>query len=523
MLLGLFALLGCTPHDKGALHVGNGTEPQGLDPHTVTGIPEHRLISTLFEGLADLDPETLEPVPAVAESWTVSEDGRVYTFHLRANATWSNGGPVTARDFVYAWKRILTPAFGAEYAYMLHCIKDAKAFNEGRLQDFDQVGVKALDDCTLEVVLENPTPYFLSMQIHFTWYPVHQSAIERFGRMDERNTKWTRPGNLVGNGAFVLSRWIPNNIIEVVKNERYWNAANVRLNRILFYPIDNLLTEERSFRTGILHLTENVPITKVPAYRRDQPEVLRTDPYLGTYFYRINVTRPPFTDVRVRRAFAMAVDRESITRNVVTGGQRPARTFTVPDTAGYTCPAGIDYDVQQARRLLSEAGYPEGRGLPPVELLYNTSENHKLIAEAVQQMWKKDLNVDVTLVNQDWKVYLASQKSLDYQIARASWIGDYLDPNNFLECFVTNGGNNNSGWSNKAYDDLLAEAARTADQKRRFDLMQRAEGILLKEAPLIPIYYYTRVFLKSPAVKNWHSNLLGYISFKDLYLEESSS
>lgn len=519
-LLGLVALIGCVARDEQALRVGNGTEPQGLDPHTVSGVPEHRLTSTLFEGLVDLDCETLRPIPAVAESWSVSEDGTVYTFHLRPNASWSNGDPVTAQDFTYAWQRILTPALGSEYAYMLHCMKNAKDFNEGRIRDFGQVGVKAIDDHTIEVELEHPTPYFLSMQNHWTWFPVHRATIERFGRMDERNTKWTRPGNLVGNGAFVLKRWIPNNVIEVVKNEQYWNAANVRLNRILFYPTDNLLTEEHSFRTGLLHLTENVPITKVPVYRRDHPDVLQIDPYLGTYFYRINVTRAPFTDVRVRRAFAMAVDREAITRNVVMGGQRPAGTFTVPDTAGYTCDTGIDYDVEQARRLLAEAGYPEGLGLPPVELLYNTSENHKLIAEAIQQMWKRDLNVEVSLVNQDWKVYLASQKNLDYQIARASWIGDYLDPNTFLECFLTGGGHNNTGWSNKAYDDLLAEAARTADQRRRFDLMRRAEGILLGDAPIIPIFYYTRVYLKSPAVKGWHGNLLGYISFKTLYLEE---
>lgn len=519
-VIGLLALLGCAPQDQQALRVGNATEPQGLDPHTVSGVPEGRLTSTLFEGLADLDTETLQPIPAVAESWSVSPDGTVYAFHLRRNSTWSNGDPVTAHDFVYAWRRILTPALGSEYSYMLHCIKNAKDFNEGRIQDFGKVGVKAVDDLTLEVTLEHPTPYFISMQTHFTYYPVHRATIERFGRMDERNTKWTRPGNLVGNGAFVLNRWIPNNVIEVVKNERYWNAASVRLDRILFYPIDNLLTEERSFRTGILHLAENVPITKVPVYRREHPEVLRIDPYLGTYFYRINVTRPPFTDVRVRRAFAMSIDREAITRNVVMGGQRPARTLTPPGIVGYTCDAGIDYDVEQARRLLAEAGYPDGRGLPPVELLYNTSENHKLIAEAIQQMWKKGLNVEVSLVNQDWKVYLASQKNLDYQVARASWIGDYLDPNTFLECFLTGGGNNNTGWSNKAYDGLLEEAARTADTRRRFDLMRQAEGILLEEAPIIPIYYYTRVYLKSTAVKGWHSNLLGYISFKGLYLEE---
>jgi len=517
------AATSCSSGNLGALRVGNGSEPQDLDPHTVTGVPEHRILGTLFEGLVDVDPNTLEPVPAVAESWALSDDATVYTFVLRANAAWSNGDPVTAYDFAYAWQRILLPALASEYAYMLHCIKGAKEFNEGRLDDFSNVGVKALDDRTLEVTLSNPTPYFLPMQIHYVWFPVHRPTIERFGSMDARGTKWTHPPDLVGNGAFVLERWAPNNVIEVVKNPHYWNASNVRLKRILFYPIDNLLTEERCFRTGQLDLTESVPITKVPVYERRAPHLLQIDPYLGTYFYRINVTRPPFDDVRVRRAFALSLDRAAIAKDVMTGGQAPAYAFTVPDMAGYACTSRVEYNVAEARRLLAEAGYPNGAGLPSVELLYNTSENHKLIAEAIQQMWKVNLNVRVSLLNQDWKVYLASQNNLDYQIARAGWIGDFVDPVNFLDCFETHSGNNRTGWSSKAYDGLLAEAARTADAGSRFKLFQQAERILLDEAPIIPIYYYTRVYLKSPKIKGWHSNLLGYISFKHLYLETTES
>ncbi len=516
-------LAACSQTDRQALRVGNGTEPQGLDPHLVSGVPEHRLTSTLFEGLVDADPNDLHPIPAVAESWTVSDDGTVYTFRLRENARWSNGDPVTAHDFVYAWRRILTPSLGSQYAYMLHCLKNAKDFNEGRLQDFDAVGVKAIDDRTLQATLVNPTPYFLSMQIHFTWFPLHRATIERFGAMDARDTKWTRPGNLVGNGAFVLKRWIPNNVIEVVKNEHYWNAEHVRLNRILFYPIDNQLTEERSFRTGALDLTENVPITKVPVYRREHPELIHIDPYLGTYFYRLNVTRPPFDDVRVRRAFAMALDREAVARQVLTGGQAPARTLTLPNMAGYTCDKGLDYDVEAAKRLLAEAGYPNGQGIPPIELLYNTSESHKMIAEAVQQIWKRNLNVEVALVNQDWKVYLASQRNLDYQISRSSWIGDYYDPNTFLECFLSDGGNNNTGWSSKTYDDLLDKAAHTPNVEERNNLLCQAEGILLDEAPIVCVYHYTRVYLKSPRVQGWHHNALGYISFKNLFIEEQET
>jgi len=523
LLLSFIAgVVGCTVDYMDALRVGNGTEPQDLDPHIVSGVPEHRIVSTLFEGLVDVDAETLEPVPAVAESWTISEDRRVYTFHLRPAAGWSNGDPVTAHDFVYSWRRILTPALGGEYAYMLYCIKNAKAYHEGKIRDFSEVGVRAVDTRILEVTLDEPTPYFLSMQIHFTYFPVHQKTIEGFGRMDERNTKWTRPGNLVGNGAFVLKRWVPNNAIEVVKNEHYWNAATVRLPRVVFYPIDNIMTEERSFRTGQLHLTNTAPIPKIPVYQSREPELIHIDPYLGTYYYRFNVTRPPLDDVRIRKALAMSIDRRALVENVLKGGQAPAYAYCVPGTAGYTCASAIEYNVEEARRLLAEAGYPGAEGMPNIELLYNTSESHKLIAEALQRMWKKELGVEIALVNQDWKVYLDSQKTLNYQMCRAGWIGDYNDPNNFLECFITDGGNNRTGWSSKEYDALIAEAARTPGKEERLAVFQRAERILLDEVPIIPIYYYTRIYLKSPAVQGWHSNLLGYTSFKHLYFEGAS-
>lgn len=531
-LAAVLAVAGCAKKegraDKGAtqeavLHVGNGAEPQDLDPHLVQGVPEHRLTSTLFEGLVDLDPETLEPIPAVAESWEISEDRKVYTFRLRVSAKWSNGDPVTAHDFVYAWRRILTPTLASEYAYMLFCIENARGYNEGAITDFGEVGVKALDGRTLEVALECPTPYFLSMQVHYTWYPVHQATIEAFGRIDERHTKWTRPGNLVGNGAFKLGQWEPNRLIRVVKNEHYWDAKTVRLDAMVFHPIDNLLTEERSFRSGELHVTESVPLNKVQVYQRDYPELIQNDPYLGTYFYRLNVTKPPFDDPRVRRAFAMAVDRESIVRDVLRAGQAPAYGFTPPNTAGYTCDSAIPYDVETARRLLAEAGYPNGEGLPPIELLYNTAESHKLVAEAIQNMWRTALNVDVSILNQDWKVYLATMNNLDYQIARSAWVGDFIDPINFLECFTTGNGNNRTGYSNATFDDLIARAACEPDTANRLALFRKAEAILLEDAPLIPIYYYRRVYLKSPSVKGWHSNVLGYISFKRLYLDDEGA
>jgi len=524
----LLFLVGCSPSATPAadadniLRVGNGAEPQELDPQIVTGIPEQRLTSTLFEGLVDADPETLDPIPGAAESWTMSEDGTQYIFRLQPNGRWSNGDPVTAQDFVYSWRRILTPGLASEYAYMLYCLKNAEAYHAGDTDDFSQVGVRALDDRTLEVTLESPTPYFLSMQTHHAWFPVHPPTIEAFEAQSRRGTKWTQPENIVGNGAFVLQEWSPNRVIRVVKNTVYWNAGAVRLAGIEFYPIDDVNAEERAFRSGKLHLTESIPHSKVPVYREKDPELLHVDPYLATYFYRFEVTTPPLDDVRVRRALSMAIDRTAVVENILKGGQRPAYCLTPPNTAGYSCQSAIKEDPDQARALLAEAGYPNGEGFPPIELLYNTSENHRLIAEALQQMWKKELGIAVNLLNQDWKVLLSTMNSRNYQMIRSSWVADYNDPVNFLECFTSMNGNNRTGYANPRYDRLIEKARQTTDRAERNALHQEAETILLEDSPILPVYFYTRVYLLSSEVKGWHANPLGYISFKSLYLEPAA-
>jgi len=507
---------------EGVLLVGNGAEPQELDPHLVSGVPEHRILSALFEGLVDLEPATLQPIPGTAERWTVSPDGTVYTFHLRRDARWSNGDPVTAQDFLYAWERILTPALASEYASMLHCVVNARAFNTGEIKDFSKVGMKALDDYTIEVHLEQPTPYFLSLHIHYTWYPVPRKMIEARGGMTARDTKWTQPGNMVSNGAFKLAQWEPDKIIRVEKNPYYWNANAVRLQAISFYPIKDTMTEDRTFRTGGLHLTENVPLPKIEIYQKEKYPYLNIDPYLGTYYYRLNTTKPPFDDARVRRAFALSLDRDTLVGQVIKAGRRPAFHYVPPDTAGYTCNARVPYDVEQARRLLAEAGYPEGNGFPQVELLYNTSDDHKRIAEAVQQMWKEALGVEMQLLNQDWKVYLDSMNTLNYDIARSGWIGDYSDPYNFLECFLSGNGNNRTGYASDQYDRLVRKGASILHKEGRLATYQQAEALLLQDAPIIPIYFYTRPYLKSPDVRNWQPNHLGYISWKTLYLEPAA-
>ena len=504
-------------------HFGNGTEPQELDPHIVTGVPESNIIGALLEGLVGKDPQTLEPIPAVAESWDISDDGKTYTFHLRENARWSNGDALTAEDFVWSWWRALQPALGNSYAYMLFALVNAEAYASGDIDDFSEVGVKALDARTLEVRLNNPTPYFLQLLDHYSYYPVHRATIETFGAADERGSRWTRAGNFVGNGPFVLETWKLNKIISVRKNPHYWDADRVRLNGIDFHPIENVATEERMFRAGQLHITNTIPIDKIEIYEKENPELLQVDPYLGTYYYRFNVRVPHLQDKRVRRALNLAIDREAIVERITKGGELIATSFTPPDTMGYTATSDLRFDPNEARRLLAEAGYPDGQGFPVTELLYNTSEGHQKIAVAIQQMWNKHLDIQIRLSNQDWKVFLSSVNLGQYSIARAGWIGDYVDPNTFLDMWVSGGGNNQTGWSNARYDDIILRLAPAAgSQEERYALMREAEGILLDELPVVPIYIYTSKSLIQRSVHGVHGNLMDHILYKNVWLSDES-
>lgn len=506
---------------EGVLRVNVGAEVEDLDPQLVTGVPEHRVNSALFEGLADLDMATMQPVPAAASSWEISPDGLVYTFHLRPEGQWSNGDPLTADDFAYSYQRILSPAFAAEYAYMLHCLKNAKAFNTGAITDFAQVGVKVVDPLTLVLSLEYPTPYLLSMQMHQSWYPVHKATVEEFGAMLDRHTKWTQPGNHVGNGPFKLADWRPDQSIRVVPNEHYWDKSTVRLKEIEFFPIQDLMTEERSFRSGVLDITESLAPRLVETYRKDAPQLLHLEPYLGVYFYRLNTTHAPLNDKRVRQALSLALNRTVVTDSILKSGEEEAYALVPPGTGTYIATAKALEDVAKAQALLAEAGFPGGTGFPELSILYNTQEQHKTIAEAIQNLWKTNLGIKVTLVNQDWKVYLSTINNLDYDIARSSWIADYNDPMNFLDLFLTDGGNNRTGWSNAQYDALLSQASHEPDVTARNGLMQQAEGILIEEMPVIPIYYYTFRYLQAERVKGFCKNPLGYRRWKSFYLTDT--
>lgn len=519
----LLALAGCardpdsTPRAEATrqkiLLFGNSAEPPSLDPHLSTTIDGHTIIKALLEGLIAYHPEDENKLePGVAESWA-HEDYLVWTFQLRHDARWSNGDPVTARDFLYSFQRMLTPQLGARYSEMLFILKNARRFNKGELDDFTKVGARAIDDHTLRIELEAPTPHFPQLLKHHAWYPVHPPTIEKRGGMGRPDSDWTRQ-EYVGNGPFVLAEWAVHTVIRVARNPHYWDAETVRLNEIHFFPISDLNVEDQLFDTGRLHYQNAVPPNRIPVYQKNGDPYLRMDPWLGSYFYTINVTEPPFDDARVRRALSLAVNRRAIIKRVAKGGQAPALSITPPGLEGYVPPTAGEFNPKRARELLAEAGYPDGRGFPRFSVLFNSSEAHKAIAESIAQMWKSVLGIEVDLRNQEWKTYIESTEQLDYEIARSSWIGDYPYPDTFLAIFQSSNGNNRTGWANARYDELLEASVKESDAQRRLDLLHQAETILLEEMPIIPIYFYTRIYRIDPAVKGWHPTLLDNHNYK---------
>jgi oligopeptide transport system substrate-binding protein len=500
-------------NQKKILNYGNGAEPADLDFQIVTGTPEHRLALTFFEGLINEDPQ-LKIIPGVAEKWEISPDGLVYTFHLRADARWSNGDPVTADDFVQSYRRMIGPTLGAEYSYMLWHVVGAEDFNKGKLTDFNQTGFKAPDARTLVLTIRQPTPFLLHAMNHYAWFPLHIPTLKKFGAMDRKSTPWSRPESFVGNGPYALKEWRANQKIVAVRSPTYWDHAAVKIDEIHFFPIELADTEERMFRTGQLHITNEVPLSKIPVYQRDQPGNIRIDPYNGIYFYRFNAKRKPFDDVRVRRALALSIDRETLVKKVTLAGEIPAYDFTPPDLVGFVSRHAFKADLTEAKRLLAEAGFPDGKGFPKVELLYNTLEKHRTIAEALQQMWRKNLGIDITLYNQEWKVYLDSQHSKNYQFARAGWIADYVDPHVFFDIWETDGGNNDTNWGNRDYDRLLRSALDAKSTADRYEIYQQLEKILVDEMPIMPIYFYMRARLVSPKVKGYFTTPLDNFPWK---------
>ena len=524
--LSLLLAAGCSRRESVAdagtraqiLHLGNGAEPQDLDPQTITAFTDQCIALALFEGLCALDEKSSQAVPAAAERWEVSPDGLVYTFHLRAGLQWSNGEPLTADDFLQSWHRVLSPNLAAEYAYLLFPVKNAEAFNAGKLTDASALGFAAPDARTIIITLERPTPYLPALTAQPAWFPVNPRVVQKFGALDQRGTAWTRPANLVGNGPFVLTEWTPNARLVTAKNPRYWDAGNVRLEGIVFYPTENMDVDERNFRAGQQHLSYELPLAKVDPYRRDDPAKLRLDPFLETFFLRFNVTRPPLDNPKVRAALARAIDRDSIARHVLRGSRQPAHHYTPPDCAGYTSRARVVDDFAAARQLLAAAGYPGGQGFPKLEVQIRNDEIHAKVLEAIQQMWQRELGITITIAPVEQKTWVQNQQTLNYAISTARWVGDFVDPVTFLDMFVGGGSNNWTGWANPAYDRLITSAAITPDSNARFELFQQAEALLLADGPVAPVFFGVRSYLISPDVKGWAPALLGFHQYKKVRL-----
>ncbi|PKL23424.1 MAG: peptide ABC transporter substrate-binding protein [Spirochaetae bacterium HGW-Spirochaetae-3] len=492
--------------------MGNGAEPQTLDPSKIQGVPEHHIYMALFEGLVGYDPKTSLATPGLAESWTVNPAGDQITFKLR-KTTWSDGTKITAQTVVDSWIRSLDPATASEYAYMTGMVvKGANDYNSGKAGK-EAVQIRALDDYTFQCDLLGPMPYAVDMMAHYAFAVLPMHVINAKG------DDWIKAENFVCNGPFKLLEWKPQESLVVVKNDKYWDAKAVKLSKVTFLPIDDNLTAYNKFKAGEMDWSYGIAIDLIDEIKL-RPDY-QVSPQVATYYYIFNMTRAPFTDVRVRKALTMALDKQELVDKVMKGGQL-ATTSMVPAMAGYTPATGPAFNVEEARKLLAEAGFPDGKGFPKTPIIYNTSSGHKKVAEWVQESWKKNLGIDVTLVNQEWTTFLDTRSnSHDFDIARAGWVGDYLDPNTFLDMFIIGSGNNDGLYANTEYDALIKKAATMAPGAERMATMQQAEALLItKDQAVIPFYHYVNQdMIDVTKWDGWYPNPLGahewkYISLK---------
>jgi oligopeptide transport system substrate-binding protein len=501
------------PPDDDVFTYNNGAEPERIDPGVISGQPDGRVVRTIFEGLTTPDPKTLEPEPGQAERWEISADGRTYTFHLRPGLVWSDGTKLTAEDFRWSWIRVLRPETASRYASFLYPVENAQAFNAGQITDERSVGLSAPDESTLVVRLAQPTSYFLFTTQYYTLLPVPRPIVERYGQ------RWTNPGHIVSNGPFVLERWRQGDRFVFARNPLYWDVAHVRLKKVIALSVEDVNTCANLYKAGVVDWNPSgyVPAQYIPYLR--QFADYHSGPYHGLYFFSVNVRRKPFDDVWVRRALAYSVDRAGIARDLLRRSREPWGNFTPKGYPGYEHPPGQTFDPERARECLARAGYPGGKGFPRISILFNTSEDNRRIAEAVQAMWKRILGIDVELSNQEWGSYLQATVSLQYDVTRRSWIGDYLDPNTFLGMMKSDDGNNRTGWANPDYDALVDEAARTLDPTRRFAILAKAEALLLDQAPVIPIYHYSTTELVKPYVRGLYTTSLDTHPLKHVWID----
>ena len=599
----------------------NGTDPKTIDPHRASGQPESKIIFEIFEGLlrmlpeGDVDPETgqqpLTPQPAMSDRWDISDDGRVYTFHLREGIQWTDGTPVTAHDFAWSWQRMLHPATACEYGYLISEVKlaneyhktivnvgdrveielwdrpgetptsdanvqhfprgtmrygtlrdiikpdkpkvDANASEEARERDeldwqdswvyvVDVVtpdaggninwqgdattmkfsasskvansddsierthgvmvdfahegGAQALDDKTFQVTLNNSVPYFLNLVAYYPLFPLNRKCIETHGA-----PMWTKAENLISNGPFKLQFRRLRDRVRVAKNKNYWNADSVSFNTVDFVSLESQNTALNMYETGQLQWIYDLPTSVLEVLR--ERDDFHSSPKLSIYFYKLNHDVPPLDDIRVRQALSMAIDRRQIVEEVTKGGQQPAFSVVPPGIAGYQGADGLGEDVEKAKQLLADAGFPGGRGFPKLTLLYNTSETHRPVAEVIQQQWQNNLNIKIELKNMEWGSFTETVQQEQYEVARYGWVGDYPDPNTFLDLWVTDNPQSNTNWSNKEYDRLIKEAGTQLDPVKRMEMLREAETILAQELPVIPLYFYTSSEMAKPYLKRF--------------------
>ena len=522
LCLCLLGQAGCFQrHEPADFVVINGPDPESLDPAIITSQADGRIVSALFDGLTRFNAVTAHAEPALAKRWEISGDGTVYTFHLRDGLKWSTGGQITAHDVVYSWRRAINPDTASDYAGMLFYVKNAEAINSGKLTDLSRLGVRAIDDKTVRVELTAPTPFFLELCAFWALAVVPEKAITQHG------DQWCLRQPLPVSGSHTLEFWHVRDRVRLRKNTHYWDADNTRNNVVDFLPVEAPTTAINLYEAGqadIIWDKSLVPIELLDALSQ-RPDYHKFD-YLGSYFVRFNTTKKPLDDPRVRKAMALAIDKAGLVAKYTKGGERLANHFVPPGTGNYSSPEGPTHDPVLAKRLLAEAGFPEGKGFPTdFEYLFNSSEVNKNIAVELQRMWHETLSIQVKLRQAENKVYLAAQSALDYHVTRSSWIGDYNDPNTFLDMFMTQNGNNRTGWSNAGYDRLIRLANATTDPPKRNALFREAETILIAdELPIFPLFFYVGINIYHPdRIGGIHPNILDIHPISAIYAKEHSS
>ena len=504
--------------EKQTLVRNNGSEVQSLDPHKIEGVPESNISRDLFEGLLISDVDG-KPSPGVADKWE-NKDFKVWTFHLRKDAKWSDGTPVTAQDFVYSWQRLANPNTASPYASYLQYghIVNIDDIIAGKKPVTD-LGVKAIDDHTFEVTLSEPVPYFYKLLVHSSLSPVPKAVVEKFGE------KWTQPANIVSNGSYKLKDWVVNERIVLERNTHYWDNAKTIINQVTYLPISSEVTDVNRYRSGEIDMTyNNMPIELFQKLKKEIPNEVHVDPYLCTYYYEINNQKAPFNDVRVRTALKLALDRDIIVNKVKNQGDLPAYSFTPPYTDGAKLvePEWFKWSQEkrneEAKKLLAEAGYTADKPLT-FNLLYNTSDLHKKLAIAVASIWKKNLGVNVKLENQEWKTFLDTRHQGNYDVSRAGWCADYNEPTSFLNMVLSDSSNNTVHYKSPAFDKLIADTLKATDDAQRSELYSQAEQLLDKDSAIVPVFYYVNARLVKPWVGGYSGkDPMDNIHVKDLYI-----